>query len=97
MTQHILEVNKAYFDAINNGIKTFEIVKIYDREYRIGDTVKFVCVDDSGNLVTIPNYKEDKKVELRCFAVIVYIQTDEDYFDELSEGYGVIGFKKTNY
>lgn len=94
MTQHVLKVNKAYFDAINNGIKTFEIVKIYDKDYCVGDTVKFLCADDDGTIVTIPNYKESKDVELRCFVAIIYIQ---DYNIKLDEGYGVIGFKKITY
>lgn len=95
MTQHIVKLNKAYFDAVNNGIKTFEILS-NRKEYRIGDTIKFVCVDDYGDTMTVPNYKHEtaKEVELRCFVVIQYIQDWTEYQGDLAEGYCIVGFKK---
>ena len=94
MTQYTVKLNQQYFDAVNNSIKTFEVVKM-NKDYRVGDTVKFVCTDDYGDAVTVPNYKhpEAKEVELRCIVVIQYIQTWEDC-ESLAEGYEIIGFKK---
>ena len=96
MTQHVVKINKTYFDAINNGVKNFAILR--DKEYRVGDTIKVLCVDNDGTQITIPNYKESKEVELRCYAVVLYIEDSDDYpIDILQDGYVVVGFKKTVY
>lgn len=93
MTQHIVKMHKRHFDAVNNGIKTFEILK--DRGYAVGDTIKFVCVDDYGDTMTVPNFKTEKDVELRCFVAIQYIQTSEDLDNLLEDGYIIVGFRKS--
>lgn len=94
MTQHTLKLNQQYFDAVNNGIKNFAIVKA-NKGLNIGDTIKFVCTDDYGDVITVPNYKhpEAKEVELRTIVVIQYIQTWEDC-EYIAEGYCIVGFKK---
>lgn len=94
MSQYIVKLNQKFFDAVNNSIKNFEILKM-NRDYSVGDTIRFVSTDDYGNVITVPNYKhpEAKEVELRCIVVIQYIQTWNDC-PELEEGYCIIGFKK---
>lgn len=94
MTQHELKVNERFFDAINNNIKTFEIRK-FDRDYKVGDTIRMVCVNDDREIVTVPNYKEGKEsVPLRVYAVITYILTHED-FSVIPDGYCVMAIKRT--
>lgn len=92
MTQHEQYIDKAYFDAVNNGVMTF-IVRKDDRDYRIGDTIRLVCTDD-GNVVTVPNYRENKEVELRCMVAVTYLFYHEDYPNAISDGYLVIGVRK---
>jgi len=38
MTEHVLKLNQRYFDAVKNGIKTFEVRKD-DRDFKLGDTL----------------------------------------------------------
>lgn len=94
MTQHTVKINQQYFDAVNNNIKTFAILKM-NKNYGIGDTIKFICTNDYGDIVTVPNYKhpETKEVELRTIVVIQFIQTSDDC-PYIAEDYCVIGFKK---
>lgn len=95
MTQHELKVNERFFDAINNNIKTFEIRK-FDRDYKVGDTIRMVCVDDDKAIITVPNYKEGKEsVPLRVYAVITYILTHDDFPMGIPEGYCVMAIKRT--
>ena len=39
MTLHTLKIYSEYYDAVRNGIKTFEIRK-NDRDYKVGDTLR---------------------------------------------------------
>lgn len=95
LTQHELKLNQRFFDAVNNGIKTFEIRK-YDRDYKVGDTLRLVCVDDNREVVTVPNFKEGRdNVPLRIYACINYILTHEDFPAGIPEGYCVMAIKRT--
>lgn len=47
MRVHKLKIKKEYADANIAGVKRWECRK-NDRGYKVGDLVKFVCVDDKG-------------------------------------------------
>lgn len=95
MTQHDLKLNERFFDAINNGIRTFDIRKDEGR-FNIGDTIKYYCVDDDKNEITVPNYKTNTEVPLRVYCAIIYILTHDDYPFGVPDGYCVLGIKRTS-
>ena len=45
---HDLKIEQPYFEAVKEGIKTFEI-RYNDREYRIGDTVNLEELAPNGH------------------------------------------------
>ncbi len=94
MTQFNMNIHESVFDAINNGLKDWIIC--VDKGYHIGDTVRIVCVDDDGNPVMLPNYKDGRNVEFRCLVAVTYIQYPEDFelADCLTDNACVIGFKR---
>lgn len=93
MTLHTMDISQDVFDAINNGIKAFHLCK--DKKFRIGDTVRFVCVDEHGDVVQIPDYKSNKNVDLRSMVAIRYIEYPEDMDEGLiPDKYCIIGFTR---
>lgn len=61
---HFLKIKEVYFDAVKQGIKTFEIRR-NDRSYEVGDFLELHAVDEFGE------YKEGS--ENVCKAEITYI------------------------
>ena len=58
MKTHILKLNEQFCEQVNCGIKTFEIRK-NDRDFRVGDRIKFKAVNDAGEHIYHPiNNKE---------------------------------------
>lgn len=49
MRIHQLKIEKEYADAVYDGTKTFE-VRLNDRDYRVGDLITFVVVEDNRSL-----------------------------------------------
>lgn len=92
MTQHELKLSYKHFDAINNGIRTFDIRK-YNEKYRIGDTIRYDCVDEDNKTILVPNYRANTDTPLKVYVAIVYILTHEDH-TAIEEGYCVLGIKK---
>lgn len=74
MTVHKLKLLPDYFDAVVNGIKTFEIRK-YDRDYKVGDTLRLYEFD--------PEKEEFSKLPKTrtCDVAVTYILTHEDFPD----------------
>ena len=96
MTQHIIRIKDDVFDAINNHIKNFIVCR--EHGYRVGDTVKILCVDKEGSVKTVPDYKQNKEVEFRCLVRIDYIQyaDDSDTLDVLDKDYCILGISRVN-
>ena len=85
MTKHSLKINPVYFDAVKNGIKTFEIRK-NDRDYRVGDTISL------GEWVP-GTIEAGSWTGRRVKVAITYILTHDDFSDGISEGYVILGIK----
>ena len=82
MTRHQLKLNTKYFDAVQNGVKSFEVRK-HDRNYQIGDTLDMLEVFDDG------------VIGARMFRMtIVFMLTHDDFPEGICEGYCVLGVKK---
>lgn len=77
--QHQLKISSKYFDAVNEGIKKFEIRKD-DRDYQVGDVVQFLEFDDG----KYSGRKSD-------FVVVVYVLRNAEKYG-LKPGYCIIGF-----
>ena len=91
MTEHILKLNDRYYDAVANGIKTFEIRK-NDRDYKVGDTLILGRVDDDGKYLTYPDFECAMNLRYEIKVAVTYILT-HDEFEGISEGYVVLGIK----
>ena len=94
MTVHNLKLLPEYFDAVANGIKTFEIRK-YDRDYKVGDTLHLYEFDPEedfrAKVASNPGIPETRT----CVVVVVtYIITHEDFPDGIPEDYCVMGIRK---
>lgn len=100
MTKHELKLDNLYFDAVANGIKTFEIRKD-NRGYRIGDTLVLYRVGVDGK------YMSDLKVEGRRLTEdkpsvwtnrievkVKYILTHDDFPDGIPAGYVAMSIEK---
>ena len=92
MTEHILKLNDRYFDAVANGIKTFEIRK-NDRDYKVGDTLVLKEVNDDGRRLTYPNHDLGMNLDYEVKVAVTYILT-HDEFDGISEGYVALGIRR---
>lgn len=82
MTEHELKLHEKYFDAVRNGIKTFE-VRRFDRDFKVGDTLTLMRVTEKGDL------QDYKKIKV----AVTYILAHEDFPDGIQEGYCVMGIK----
>lgn len=92
MTEHILKLNERYFDAVANGIKTFEIRK-NDRNYKVGDTLVLMKANDDGELLTYADHNLGMNLYHEIKAAVTYILT-HDEFDGISEGYVILGIRR---
>jgi hypothetical protein len=89
MTEHRLKLNRKYFDAVKNGIKTFEVRKD-DRDFMIGDTLYLYETDDYGEYVVTELGIRPTPIE----AIVTYILTHDDFPDGVPEGYVILGIKR---
>ncbi len=102
MTVHKLKLFPEYFDAVANGIKTFEIRK-NDRDYKVGDTLRLYEFDPEEEEFrtkaasnTISGYFLFSRLpETRtCDVAVTYILTHEDFPDGIPEDYCVMGIRR---
>ena len=82
MTLHELKITPRYFDAVDNGVKRFEIRK-NDRYYSVGDTLVMKEWDAYAKQFT------GRTLE----AVVTYILTSKDFPDGIKDGYCILGTK----
>lgn len=93
-----MKLNDRYYDAVANGVKTFEVRK-NDREYRIGDTLVLYRVNDNGEYLYSAGgewwVSKDTGAWLKSIRVTVkYILTHGDYPVGIPEGYVVMAIEK---
>lgn len=94
MTEHILKLNDRYFDAVANGIKTFEIRK-NDRDYKVGDALVLEKVNDEGKYLTYADHNLGMNLNYEIKVAVTYILT-HDEFDGISEGYVALGIRRVS-
>lgn len=85
MTEHAIKIKEKYFKAVLSGEKTFEIRK-NDRDYKVGDIIRFVPIDDECGMI-IPHNPNTYK--------ITYVFYGGEY--GLEEGYCVFGIAKDDF
>lgn len=78
---HTLKIQDRFYNDIARGLKTFEVRK-NDRNYKVGDLIKFVDV----------NGKDFQNYAMRIYE-ITYILTHED-FEPIPEDYVVFSIKE---
>lgn len=81
MTLHTLKLLEKYEKEVNNGQKPFELRK-NDRDYKVGDLINFVIVDEKGN-----------QQETDDIYQITYILKDVPQYG-LDQNYCILGIKK---
>lgn len=84
MTSHRLKISPKFFDAVANGVKTFEVRKA-DRDYKIGDTINL------GEW--IQETWEKGSFNRNCKLVITYILTHDQFPEGVPEGYVILAVK----
>ena len=92
MTEHILKLNDRYFDAVANGIKTFEIRR-NDRDYKVGDTLVLRKVNDDGKFLTYADDNLGMNLYYEIKVAVTYILT-HDEFDGVSEWYVALSIRR---
>ena len=93
MTQHFLKLNDRFFDAVANGIKTFEIRK-NDRDYKVGDTLVLKEVNDDGKRLTYADHNLGINLDYEIKVAVTYILTHEDFPDGVPEGYVAMSIER---
>lgn len=93
MTKHTLKLNDRYFDAVANGIKTFEIRK-NDRDYKVGDTLVLKKVNDEGLYITYADHNLGINLDYEIKVAVTYILTHDDFPDGIPEGYVVMSIER---
>lgn len=94
MTEHRLKLNERYFDAVANGIKTFEIRK-NDRDYKVGDTLVLREVNDDDKFLTYADHNLGMNLNYEVKVAVTYVLT-HDEFEGIKEGYVALGIRRVN-
>ena len=82
--QHNIKIKQVHLLRILSGQKTFD-VRLNDRNYQVGDRVKFLPLDDENY-----NVYERAKADRRFNYTVTYVQ----YGYGLQDGYVVLGIEK---
>ena len=90
MSLHYLKLSDKYFDAVKNGVKTFEIRKD-DRGYRVGDTLVLQWIGSEEQMMKLALNEQDPPTITRY---ISYILTHDDFPNGLKEGYVILGLRR---
>ena len=88
MTQHTLKIIPTFFDAVKNGIKTFEIRK-NDHNYKVGDTLRL----REYNTCLKTDVDAERFTGRDVMAAVTYIIAHEMFPDGIPEGYCVMGIR----
>ena len=87
---HELKILPEYYDAVVNGIKTFEIRK-NDRNYKVGDTL-WLREFDNSDIYQVKWTTHSEYTGKECFAAITYIFNLKDFLN-IDEDYVILGIK----
>lgn len=87
---HELKILPEYYDAVANGIKTFEIRK-NDRNYKVGDTLRLREFDED-DIYQVQWATHSEYSGKECFAAITYIFNLKDFLN-VDEDYVILGIK----
>ena len=85
MTEHLLKLHDRYFDAVKNGLKTYEIRR-NDRDFKVGDTLILHRVGRE-DTVTRPS------TGIQILATVTYMLGHDDFPDGIPEGYVVTAIR----
>jgi len=93
MTTHKLYLREEFYDAVVNGIKTFEIRKA-DRDYKVGDTLVMTLERNTGKVAYATGKPIYEPVGIcKVEAVITYILTHDMFPQGVPEGYVVMAIE----
>lgn len=87
---HELKILPKYYDAVANGIKTFEIRK-NDRNYSVGDTL-MLKEFDKDNIYHVNWINPQEYTGRELCATITYIFNLKDFLN-LDEDYVILGIR----
>lgn len=87
---HELKIKPEYYDAVANGIKTFEIRK-NDRNYAVGDTLR-LREFDKDDMYQVKWATHSEYTGKECFAAITYI-FDLKNLIPIEDDYVILGIK----
>ena len=87
---HELKIKPEYYDAVVNGIKTFEIRK-NDRNYAVGDTL-LLKEFDRDNIYDRKWATHSEYTGREFFAIVTYVFALSTFID-IDEDYVVLGIK----
>lgn len=82
MSRHSVKVLPVYFDAIENGIKRFE-VRRNDRQYKVGDTL---CLREYDSM-------KDEYTGREIDAAITYMVTHEEFPKGVPEDFVILSIR----
>ena len=82
--QHEVKISPEYFDAVESGVKPFEVRK-NDRKFKIGDSLYLREYEPS-----IPSYTGTPYTGRETRKIITYILNDANY---CISGYVILGLK----
>lgn len=86
MSRHTLKIDPKWYDAVANGIKTFEARK-NDRGFKVGDTLHLREYRGRNS----EGY--DEFTGRSCEASVTYILQWYDFSDAIAHGYVVLGIR----
>ena len=96
MSAHILKVAQPYFEALNDGSKTFE-VRRNDRAFQKGDTLVLWDVGEYGR--NCPPDCSDPRCSRRgrsLTATVTYVYAGDPRFGGIAPGFVVLGLSITD-
>ena len=82
MKLHYLKIKPEYYEEVRRGSKKAELRK-NDRDYQVGDIIKFIVIDDKGNETRTDRYYE-----------ITHILKDVPEYG-LQDGYAILSIELT--
>lgn len=87
---HSLKIAKRFYKAVKDGSKTFEI-RFDDRDYKIGDRIRFKTGQYSLDQLHILNW-----YEVPGEWEITYKLTATDFPEGIKDGFCILGLKEVN-
>lgn len=90
MTLHMLKLREEYFDAVKNGVKTFEIRRA-DRDFKVGDTL---CLTYQGSEEQMKRFAVEGIEPPKIVRYVTYILTHDEFPVGVPEGFVVMGIRR---